>query len=82
MIIKCVVLHVGLKIDEKKYGYCKSTVKLKIDVKEKELVQRKQKLISTSTRCKSTSPYMTSQEVVLRLRAYNQKQNGALASKL
>lgn len=54
----------------------------KIDVKEKELVQRKQKLISTSTRCKSTSPYMTSQEVVLRLRAYNQKQNGALASKL
>lgn len=49
---------------------------------EKELVQRKRKLISTSTRCKSTSPYMTSQEVVLRLRAYNQKQNGALASKL
>ena len=54
----------------------------KINIKEKELLQRKRKVISASTQCKSTSPYMVSQEVVLRLSAWNQKQNGVLASKL
>lgn len=35
--------------------------------KIKKLVKRKQKLISTSTGCKRVSPYMASEEVVLRL---------------
>ena len=38
-----------------------------INTEKKKLVKRKQKLISASTGCKRVSPYMASQEVVLRL---------------
>ena len=46
-----------------------------------DIVERKRKLISASTGCNRTYPYMALQEVVLGLRARGQKQNGALALK-
>ena len=49
---------------------------------KKKLVERKRKQTNASTGSKGASPRMASQEVVLRLRARCQKQNGTLASKL
>ena len=49
-----------------------------------EKLTSQKKLVETNalTGCKGASPYMASQEMVLRLRARCQKQNGTLASKL
>ena len=65
----------GLKIDEKIWPTQKCSEAEKLTSKKK-LVEGKRKLIRASTGCNRGYPYMALPEVVLRLRARGQKQNG------